>query len=95
MTIISNLSVREEDVAHILEIAKKNDVKLCYTPDESSGLVIEYTKSENTWAKEFQKRKEIDLLKAWKLDDDDLRGPEFAEDVLRVFSSILPLYEIL
>ncbi len=94
-TAISNLSLREEDVAHSLEIARKNDVKLCYTPNESSGSVIEYTKSASTWAKEFQKRKEIDLLKAWKLDDDVLRGPEFAEDVLRVFSSLLPLYEIL
>jgi hypothetical protein len=29
------------------------------------------------------------------VDDDDLRVSEFAEDVLRVFSYVMPLYRIL
>ena len=40
-------------------------------------------------------KREIDLLKGWEVDDDDLRVSEFAEDTLRVFAAIKPLYDIL
>jgi len=35
------------------------------------------------------------FLKAWTVQDDDLRAPEFAEDVLGVFASVLPLHIML
>ena len=69
---------------------------MCKVIDGTSlGTVLTYGKTEETWGKEFKKRKEIDLLKAWAVDDDDLRVSEFAEDVLGVFSSVLSLHNIL
>ena len=93
---MSGLSGREAEANGAIAIAEEYGVSLCKKiPDISRGKVLPYEKSENTWSKEFAKRREIDLLNGWALDDDDLRVSEFAEDVLRVFSSVMPLYGIL
>jgi len=93
---IDNLSDRDAEVGAALGVAEKEGVRLCKViVDTSLGTVLTYGKTEETWAKEFEKRKEIDLLKAWAVDDDDLRVSEFAEDVLGVFSSVLSLHNIL
>ena len=93
---MSGLSGREAEVSAALAIAEENGVSLCKKiPDISRGKVEPYEKSEDTWSKEFAKRREIDLLKGWKVDDDDLRVSEFAGDVLTVFATITPLYNLL
>jgi len=93
---MDSLSGREKEVNAALATAEENGVGLCEKiPDISRGKVLPYEKSEDTWAKEFAKRKEVDLLKGWGVDDDDLRVPEFVEDVLGVFGSVLPLYNLI
>ena len=93
---IHGLEENEIEVNSTLESAKEAGVVLCEKiPDTSRGTVISFEKSEETWAKEFAKRKEIDLLKGWEINDDDLRVSEFSEDVLEVFAVVYPLYEIL
>ena len=93
---MSSLSGREAEASAALTIAEENGVSLCKKiPDISRGKVEPYEKSEDTWVKEFAKRREIDLLKGWRVDDDDLRVSEFAEDALGAFDSVLPLYDIL
>jgi len=93
---ISGLSGKDVEANAALAAAGENGVRLCKKiPDISRGKVESYEKSENTWAKEFAKRREIDLLKGWTVEDDDLRVSEFAEDVLGVFAAIYPLYSIM
>ena len=93
---MSGLSGREAEANGAIAIAEEYGVSLCKKiPDISRGKVLPYEKSENNWSKEFDKRREIDLLKGWEVDDDDLRVSEFAEDVLGVFAAIHPLYSIM
>jgi len=93
---MDSLSGREVEASGAIAIAEEYDVSMCKKiPDISRGKVLPYEKSENTWSKEFAKRREIDLLKGWRVDDDDLRVSEFAEDVLGVFAAIHPLYSIM
>ena len=93
---MSGLSGKEVEASAALAMAEENGVSLCVKiPNISRGKVLPYEKSENTWSKEFSKRREIDLLKGWEVDDDDLRVSEFAEDVLGVFAAIHPLYSIM
>ena len=93
---MSALSGKEAEASAALAMADENGVSLCVKiPDISRGKVLPYEKSENTWSKEFSKRREIDLLKGWEVDYDDLRVTEFAEDVLGVFAAIHPLYSIM
>jgi|GEM_PF-3222702 uncharacterized protein YktB (UPF0637 family) len=93
--VMSNITNKEKDIEDALRIAKENQVFLCITADISDGRIIEFELTENTWRNEFLKRKEIGLAKAWEIDDDILQNPEFAEEVLKTFSSLLPLYYIL
>ncbi|MEE2624947.1 MAG: hypothetical protein VYD50_01675 [Candidatus Thermoplasmatota archaeon] len=93
---MSGLSGKEVEASAALAMAEENGVSLCVKiPNISRGKVLPYEKSEDTWSKEFSKRREIDLLKGWEVDDDDLRVSEFAEDVLGVFAAIHPLYSIM
>ena len=93
---MSGLSGKEAEASAAIAIAEENGVSLCEKiPNISRGKVLPYEKSEDTWVKEFAKRREIDLLKGWEVGDGDLRVPEFAENVLGVFAAIHPLYRIL
>lgn len=93
---MESLARKETEALAALAMAEENGVTLCQKiPDISRGMILPYDKSEKDWSKEFIKRREIDLLKAWEVEDDDLRVSEFAEDVLRVISSVMPLYRIL
>jgi len=61
----------------------------------SSGKPQPIERTEKTWAKEFEKRREMDILKAWGVDDDDLRVSEFSSLVLEAFSSLMPFYDLI
>lgn len=95
-SLMSNLDGRDDDITRALEHAEANGVRLCQAfPPTFSGKVIPYSRTETTWRKEFEKRREIDLLKAWKIDDDILRTPDFAKEVLNAYSALAPFYRVL
>ena len=93
---VSGLSNRKGEVESALMKAGEAGVLPCgRIPDVSSGKPQPIERSEETWAKEFEKRKEMDILKAWRVDDDDLRVSEFSDLVLEAFSSLMPFYDLI
>ena len=93
---VTGLSDREEEVETALMKAKEAGVMPCgRIPDVSSGRPQPIERSEETWAKEFEKRREMDILKAWGVDDDDLRVSEFSSLVLEAFTSLMPFYDLI
>ena len=93
---VSGLSERRGEVEPALSKAREAGVLPCgRIPDVSSGTLLPIERTEETWAKEFEKRKEMDILKAWRVDDDDLRVSEFSDLVLEAFSSLMPFYDLI
>jgi hypothetical protein len=91
-----HLEGKDDVISQALDNALDAGVELCQSmPSTFSGSLVQYHKSEETWRKEFEKRREIDLVKCWKISDPVLGSSSFVDDVLEAFDAIMPFYDIL
>ena len=95
---INSIENNEKETSHAIERASIGGIKPCIPMDpKSKGTPIptHMDPKTNRWSKTFEIHKQMDILRAWKVEDPILQTPEFSEEIVSVFMQLMPLYRII
>ena len=63
--------------------------------DKGNPIAAHIDPKTNRWSKTFEFHKQMDILRAWKVEDLILQTPEFSEEIVSVFMQLMPFYRII
>jgi len=95
---ISSMKNNEQQISKAIEHASIIGIEPCIPlPDNHKGTPIptKLDPKSNLWSTTFVNHKQMDILKAWKVEDPILRNPNFANEIISVFMELMPLYRII
>tara|TARA_X000001036_G_scaffold158829_1_gene150729 strand:+ start:252 stop:932 length:681 start_codon:yes stop_codon:yes gene_type:complete len=95
---INSIENNEQEATNAIEQASIRDIKPCIPMGpKSKGTPIptKIDSKTNRWSKTFENHKQMDILRAWKVENPILQTPEFSEEIVSVFMRLMPLYRII
>tara|TARA_B100001250_G_scaffold397333_1_gene404336 strand:+ start:180 stop:860 length:681 start_codon:yes stop_codon:yes gene_type:complete len=95
---INSIENNEKEASNVIEQASIRDIKPRFPmkpKDKGNPVEAFIDPKTNRWSKTFEFHKQMDILKAWKVDDPILQTANFSEEVISVFMQLMPFYRII